>query len=144
MRLRLRGEDGLVGKAAVVILVFVVLLGIAAIDGISIVLTTLRASTASETAAVTGAATLKRTNSAETAVRAALGEVQADFPEARPCSPQAKRLKGCDILVRTNRLTGEVTVIVKQVAATFVVGKVSFLEDLGIVREEATAAPPKV
>jgi hypothetical protein len=144
MRARLHEERGLVGRASIVILALVVVLGVGTIDAISIVLTTLRTSKAAETAAVTGAATLNRTNDPARAAQDAFREVQKEFPEAELCGPRAKRLRGCDVLVRSTRATGEVSVVVRQTASTFVVHRVGLLEEFSVVREEAVATPPTI
>lgn len=140
MRATLRDERGLVGRAAVVLLVLVVLGGIAAIDAVSIVFTKFSTQNAADAAAVTGAATYKRTKQVSTAVEDALKEVRSDFPEAVLCA--GKRFKGCDTRIEVDRRTGDVAVTLRRAAATLVVQRVSFLEDLGVVRESATGEPP--
>lgn len=140
MRTSLHDERGLVGRAAIVLLLLVVLGGIAAVDAVSIVFTKFSAQNAADAAAVTGAATYKRSRQVATAVEEALKEVRTDFPEAELCP--GKRFKGCDTRIDVDRSTGDVTVTLRRTAATLVVERVSFLEDLGVLRESATAEAP--
>ena len=116
-----RDERGLVGKIIVLWLLLVVLVILAAIDAGSIVLARVRTADVARDAASAGAEAFDDTGQRQDALGAVLATV-ADRDE--------------DATVADFRVTrrGKVTVVLTDRAATILVGRFGFLEDLKTVR----------
>ena len=127
-RVRMGDERGLVSKGMVVFLVILVLFGVAAIDGISIIFTRYRVSDLASKAAFDGASELNRTGATDGACAAARALVERESTTAKV--PK----EGCTID------DGEVTVVVRDDATTMVVDKVDFLSDLAVAESSSTSA----
>lgn len=123
---RLRDERGLVGRAAVVLFVVVILFGILVIEGGSIVFARLQMSDLASATAVEGASVYGRTSSVPAAREAAMA-----FAEGRDEDARITRfVVGAD---------GAVTVTVRKRARTFIVQHVGFLEGFAVARATETA-----
>ncbi|HYU56963.1 MAG TPA: hypothetical protein VEO00_02790 [Actinomycetota bacterium] len=130
MRPRLTDDSGLILKWFARLLIVFAILGVAAVDGISILFAHLRADDAAAAGAIACAAKYRDTGNAQTAET-----------EARDAVTQ----KDETIKVTTffiNPQTGECTVRTREVATTLVVGRVGFLKKWGIAKAEETATPP--
>jgi hypothetical protein len=124
-------ERGLVGKSLVISLVLVMLVGLALVEGGSILFAKLQIQDLAQATAVEGAATLRNTNSAaaaEEAARTLAHDRDADV-----------RVTAFVVLP-----DGSVQVTLRKKARTFIVQHVSFLEDLAIVKATETAHPPTI
>ena len=110
------GQAGLVGKMIVIWLVVVGVLGITAIDTVSILFTKFRVSDMASNAASEAANVWKTTKNQVQACDAAETSVEESDPDARI------PLNGCIV----NQQTGEVTITVRKTATTLVAGKLSF------------------
>jgi hypothetical protein len=130
MRL-LRDQSGLVGKIILVWLIVVGLLGVAAIDGTSIVLTHFRLSDAAGVAAVAGANDYANHHDATAACEAAQRSIEVEAPGVRT---------GKNTCV-VNRSDGTVTVVLKQEARTIVAGLLPFTKDYTKISVKETASP---
>ena len=80
-------ERGLVGKSLVVSMVLVLLVGLALVEGGSILFAKLQVQDLAQATAVEGAATLRNTNSAAVAVPEVLETVPARWIETTPDAP---------------------------------------------------------
>ena len=129
MRPALGSEHGIVGKILVVTLLLILLVGLTVIEAGSIVYTKFQIDGAAEAAANQAVAEFQRSQSLEEARRVALQTVRD-----RDAGATVTRF----VLVK---VTGVVTVSVAKEAATLVVRRVDFLEELGLVRSTATARP---
>jgi hypothetical protein len=124
-------EAGLIGKFVVVWLLLLALLGIAAIDGASIVFTRFRLDDAAATAASTAATTYRNGRDGAAACDAAELSV-------RTADPSAVMGKGwCKI----DTSTGEVTITLRKTATTILAGRLSLTADLAKVVQKETAGP---
>lgn len=121
-----RDQSGMVGKLIVGWLVMVLILGIAAIDGTSIALTTFRMSDIAASAASEAAARYELHGQAVRACRSAKETVADQDPEAE--------LVKCRI-----DDDGTARITVGRTASTFVVGRVPFLEKYGRVDRTESA-----
>lgn len=124
-------ERGLVGKAAVVLLLIVVLAGLVLIEGGSIVFARLQIQDLAAATAVEGAATYRNSGSVDQARDAAkryMSRRDADASLTRFVVAQ----------------DGAVMVTVKKKARTFIVQHIGFLEDLAVAKSTETASPPSV
>ena len=124
-------ERGLVGKSLVISLVLVMLVGIALVEGGSILFARLQIQDLAQATAVEGAATLRNTNSAAIAEEAAKRLAHDRDP--------AVRVTAFVVLP-----DGSVRITLKKKARTFIVQHVSFLEDLAVVKATETAHPPTI
>ncbi len=130
MRARLSGERGLVGKAFFVMLVFVVILGVAAADTGSILYTRYKMSNLAQEASFDAAAIYKSTRSTKQALQTAVNDVQETDPSAK--------LKAFSV-----GANGEVTVTVAKKASTFAAKYIGFLKKYQHVEATYTSpAPP--
>jgi hypothetical protein len=123
----LRDERGLVGKLLVIWLVAVVLLGLAAADGASIMMLRVRTGDLAGDAATAAADAFAQARDRRAARMAALGTI------AR--SQEAARLRRIDVR------RGEVTVEVSTRAETIVVGRIPFLDEFERVTVTRTSGP---
>ncbi|MDP9242092.1 MAG: hypothetical protein M3O84_02830 [Actinomycetota bacterium] len=121
-------ESGLIGKSLVVVLIFIAILGVAAVDGGAIIVTKLGVSNAAQQASFDGAESYKATGDASGAEQAA---------NATATGQGAK-------LVRfvVNRSTGAVTVTLTKKAPTFFVQRFSFSRPWGQIKVTDTAVAP--
>ena len=123
-----RDERGLVGRAAVTLLVLIVLGGLAAVDGTAVLLAKLQASDVADAAARAGATTYSNSH---------------DMNATRAAAVDAAREQ--DEHVRVTAVSvgpgGVVTVTVRKTASTLIVKRVSFLRHLGVVHDTSSAGP---
>ena len=120
-----RDQRGLVGKFIVGWLVMVVVFGLAAIDGASIMLTTFRLSDIATTAAADAAVNFRDTDD----VRSACGEARNTVSEQDP----GAKVVSCEI-----EKHGTVTITIRKQAATLVVEKLDFLKSYANVTRTET------
>ena len=123
----LRDERGLVGKLLVIWLVVVVLLGLVAVDGASILMLRVRTGDLAGDAATAAADAFAQARDERAARIAALRTI------AR--SEEAARLRRIDVR------RGEVTVEVSTRAGTIVVGRIPFLDGYERVTVTRTSGP---
>jgi hypothetical protein len=126
-------ERGLVGKLLVVWLVLLAVLVIGAIDAGSIVLTTIKASSAADKAAVRGATVFHLEDTRGEALDAALQQLEEDMPNAK-LDPE-------DFAI--DPPSGRVSVRITAKAPTLLVGRISFLRHYTKITETSTAHPPE-
>ena len=124
----MRGEQGLVGRAAITIMILIVVGGIATVDGASVVFATLKASDVADAAAAAGAEAWGSTHDARQAQQAAVDSAKTQDPSVKVTAVTVDR-------------DGTVTVSVKKKASTLIVQRVGFLRHLGVVHQTSTAAP---
>jgi hypothetical protein len=110
---RRHDQAGLVGKTAVVWLLLVALFGLAAVDVVSIALTTFKLSDVATEAASGGAAAFRSRHDAVEACEVAGASVEAQAPALRIGR------RGCSV----DAGTGRVTVTLKAVARTVLAGR---------------------
>jgi hypothetical protein len=131
---RIVDDRGLIGKMLAVWVVVIALLGVAALDTISIVRTRLRLADTAVDAAHEGASNYAdHGNVGEACATAAQFAAQADrrFHVARG---------GC----RVDPATGKVTLILRTRASTIVVGRFGPVSRFARVVEQATVGPPSL
>jgi uncharacterized membrane protein len=128
-RVGLSGEAGLVGKSIVVLLVVALLLGLAAVEGGSILFTQLKLQDAADAAASAASSAFGSSHEVTAAKQAALEAIQENDDGAHLVK----------VVIDTN---GDVTVVLKKKAATLVVQRVGFLKHLAIVKATSTSGPP--
>ena len=125
---RLRDERGLVGRAAITLLILIVLGGLAAVDGTSVLL-----------------AKLQSSNVADAAANAAAGDYSNShsLKEARYAADEAAKEQDVNAKIVGFKVSanGFVTVTVVKRASTLIVQRVGFLRHLGIVHDTSTAGP---
>jgi hypothetical protein len=129
--LSLHDQAGLIGKIAVFWIVALLLVGLLVLDGISIVLATLRLSNTAQTAASTAATGYHNLHDAEKACTAA----QADLITDAVTVPSNE--KWCKI----DTSTGQATITLHTTASSLVLGRLSFTRDLTDVNVKETAEP---
>lgn len=122
-------ERGMVGKLIVIWLLLVVAVGIAAIDGASILFTRIRLSDTATGAASAAAANLSRGQGATQVCAVAADTVAEEDPGAR-----MTRRNGC----RVDTATGAVTIALRKRASTFVAGRLPFTQDATLVTVRET------
>jgi hypothetical protein len=128
---RLHEERGLVGRAAVVLIVAVIVFGLLIVEGGSIVFARLQMSDLASASAVEGASVYSRTSSVEAAREAAKAFARERDEDAR-------------ITRFVVAADGRVTVTVRKKARTFIVQHVGFLEDLAVAKATETAGPSAI
>jgi Flp pilus assembly protein TadG len=128
-RLDPSGELGLVGKGAVILLALAVLLGLAAVEGGSILFTQLKLQDAADAAASAASSAYGSSRQLDAAKAAALGAIQENDEGAHLVK----------IVIDTK---GDVTVELKKKAATILVQRIGFLKKLAIVKATSTTGPP--
>lgn len=110
---RRHDQSGLVGKTAVIWLLLVALLGLTAVDMVSIALTTFKLSDVATEAASDGAADFRSRHDATEACEIAGASVESQAPSLRIGR------RGCSV----DTDTGRVTVTLKAVARTVLAGR---------------------
>jgi Tfp pilus assembly protein PilX len=132
--LDLAGEDGFVFKTVIVLALVLAIIGVAALDTVSILSTRYRVSDIADKASFEAADAYKRTGDARQACATAVALVEENVAGATVSGK-----KGCIV----DPATGEVTVTVHQTASTFAAKRLSFLEDLTkVVGKSSSPAPP--
>jgi Flp pilus assembly protein TadG len=126
---RISSERGLVGKALVVLLIFVAVAVVAVIDGSAIFFAKLSVEDTAQQASFDAAQTFKDTRDVQESERAASATATA---------------KGAKLVhFEINKQTGEVTVTLAKKASTIVVQRFSFSRPWGLIKVMDTAeAPP--
>ena len=124
----MRDETGLVGRAAITLLVLIILGGLAAVDSTAVLFAHLQASDVSDTAANAGATAYANTRDVKSARIAAV----------EAAKEQDDHVKIVKFSVNDN---GFVTVTVQKTASTFIVKRVGFLRNFGVVDETSKAGP---
>jgi hypothetical protein len=127
----LHDQAGLIGKIAIVWIVVLLLVGLLVLDGISIVLTTLRLSNTAQAAASTAATTFHNGHDAKAACLAADQDLTNDSVSV-PTNPA-----WCKI----DETTGQATITLKKSASTLVLGRLSITSDLTKVSVKESAEP---
>jgi Flp pilus assembly protein TadG len=127
-RARIRDERGLVGRAAIMLLILIVLGGLAAVDGTAVLFAKLQASDVADAAASAGAANYGNTHSVQQARDAAVIAARE----------QDAKVRITRFSVATN---GTVTVTVQKTASTLIVRHVSFLRHFGVVHDTSSSGP---
>ncbi len=131
---RLGIERGLVGKAIVGFMIFVVVAGVAAMDTGSILFARFRVASLAQQASFDAAGVFKNTRNRQQACATAEQDVREGDGLAKIPLP-----KGCVI----NTLTGAVTIIVRKTASTLVAKRLSFLRKFTKVQAiDTSPAPP--
>ena len=118
--MRASDERGMIGKLLVLWLVMLALIGVAAVDGISIMLARFRLSDAATRAATSAAAALNRGQDTAEVCDIAADSVAEHQPDAR-----RPRRDWC--VVDTSE--GRVTITLRTDAGTLLAGRLSFTED---------------
>jgi hypothetical protein len=124
-------ERGLVGKALVITLLVLAVLGVCALDAVSILSARYRTADAADRAAEETAYAYKQSHDLRGACQTAVETVEEANHTAR--IPKG----GCVI----DPGTGDVTITVRETASTIVAKRVDALEDLTKVVATSTAAP---
>ena len=124
-------ERGLVGKALVITLLILAVLGVGALDAVSILSARYRTADAADRAAEETAYAYKQSRDLRGACQTAVETVEEANHTAR--IPKG----GCVI----DPGTGDVTITVRETASTIVAKRVDALEDLTKVVVTSTAAP---
>ncbi len=125
-------ERGLIGKVMLAWVVILLILGVIALDGGSVLLAKYRTADAAGNAASEAAYTYKQTKKIADACDMADSVVASEDPEARiPPS-------GCFVNIQD----GSVTITVKKVANTLLFKRVDFLADLAKASATETAPAP--
>jgi uncharacterized iron-regulated membrane protein len=127
----LHAQAGLIGKIAVFWLVALVLVGLLVLDGISIVLATLRLSNTAQTAATTAATQYHNLHSTEKACDLASTDLITDDV------PVPDNEKWCKI----DTSTGEATIVLHTAASSLVLGRISFTQHYTDVSARESAEP---
>ena len=130
MTIRTSDERGMIGKLLVVWLLLLVLIGVAVIDGTSIVMARFQLSDAATRAATEAAASLNRGGSATEACEIAADSLDENDPDAR-----RPRRTWCEVDT-SDRL---VTIRLRKDAGTLLAGRLSFTEELASVSVEESA-----
>jgi uncharacterized membrane protein len=125
---KLRGERGLVGKAAVVILVGVIVVGLAGIDGGSILFAKLQISDTADVAAIAAEQSYASTHDVQAAKVAAVSAAHQRDPQAHVSGFRVSP-------------DGRVEVTLKKVASTLFVRRVGFLKHFAVVTATGRASP---
>lgn len=124
-------ERGLVGKALVITLLILAVLGVGALDAVSILTARYRTANAADRAAEETAYAYKQSHDLRGACQTAVETVEEANHTAR--IPKG----GCVI----DPGTGDVTITVRETASTIVAKRVDALEDFTRVVATSTAAP---
>ena len=124
-------ERGLVGKALVITLLILAVLGVCVLDGVSILSARYRTADAADRAAEETAYAYKQSHDLRGACQTAVETVEEANHTAR--IPKG----GCVI----DPATGDVRITVRETASTIVAKRVDALEDLTKVVATSTAAP---
>ncbi len=131
---RWHDQAGLVGKAAVVWLLLIAVLGVAAVDTVSIALTTFKLSEVATDAASDGAAAFRSRRDPVDACDTALASV-----EAQDATLKVGR-NACEV----DTATGRVTVTLRTTAGTVLAGRFGPTQDYTAVLVSETNGPSNV
>ncbi len=129
---RWRDEQGLVGKALVILLVLIVLVGLMAVEAGSIIFTKLSLENTADTVVADGERELASSHSQAAACKAVLQSLVDHDEHAQ--------VKACT----ANPATGVITIKLRKVAPTLIVRRVSFLRKLGVVKATAESGPGSI
>jgi uncharacterized membrane protein len=132
VRRRLHDETGLVGRSTVVLMVLVLIFGLAAVEGGSILFTRLSLQDTADAVANAGAGSWFNANSFRQAEEASQQSLLEHDPTAK--------LVGFQV----DPASGNVTVTLKKVASTMLVHRFDVTKKLGVIRVSSTAGPPTV
>jgi hypothetical protein len=124
-------EAGLIGKAAVLWIVILLLVGLLLLDGLSIVLTTFKLSNTAQAAATTAATAYKNLQSTSNACTAAQADLLGDNV------PVPENGAWCKI----DPTSGVATITLKTEASSLILGRLSFSQDLTKITVKETAEP---
>lgn len=122
-------EAGLANRSLVILLVVVVVVGLAAVEGGSILFSQLKLQDAADAAASAASSAYGGTHTTEAAKAAALDAIQQNNDGAHLVK----------LMIDTK---GDVTVVLKKKAVTILLYRVGFLEKLAIVKATSTSGPP--
>lgn len=131
---RWHDQTGLVGKAAVVWLLLTAVLGVAAVDTVSIALTTFKLSEVATDAASDAAVAYRSRSNALEACEIARTRVETQAPALKIGR------SGCEV----DAATGRVTVTLKAVAGTVLAGRFGPTQDYTMVLVSETNGPSNV
>ena len=126
---RWRDERGLVGKAIVILLVIILLIGVVAVEAGSIIFTKLSLENTASTVAADGERELAASHSQAAACNAAEQSLQQHDSDAE--------LKQCTANTNTN----VIFIKLRKVAPTLIVRRVGFLRKLGVVKATDETGP---
>ena len=132
MRRRLGDEAGLVGRSTVILMVLVLLFGLAAVEGGSILFTRLSLQDTADAVANAGAGNYYNTENFQQAPDASEESLLEHDPGAK--------LVGFQV----DPSSGNVTVTLKKVASTMIIQRFKFSRRLAVIRVSSTAGPPTV
>jgi hypothetical protein len=127
-----RDQGGAVGTLIIVWLAIIVVIGVAAIDASSIVLTKFRLADVASNASTQAANAYRTTRSESAACQAAVDSIATDDAAA-----QLAKKNGCVV----NPTTGAVTITVHKAAKTIVAGRLSFTKHYAKVVATETNGP---
>jgi len=131
----LKDERGLVGKIAILWLLFLAVFVVAAFDAGSIALTRYKVTEAASDAAREAANVFKQTGDRNQAYQAAADLVNEDAPGARIPAKDGFSIEP---------QTGRVTIVVVRKASTLIAGRIGFLESLTRAKITDTSGPSTV
>ena len=131
----LKDERGLVGKIAILWLLFLAVFVVAAFDAGSIALTRYKVTEAASDAAREAANVFKQTGDRNQAYQAAAELVNEDAPGARIPAKDGFSIEP---------QTGRVTIVVVKTASTLIAGRIGFLESLTRAKITDTSGPSTV
>ena len=127
----LHDQAGLIGKLAVFWILALLLVGLLVLDGISIVLATLRLSETAQTAASAAATQFHNGHEATKACEAAEVGLAAD----------GVPVPGNERWCRIDSTSGEATIVLHSTASSLVLGRLSLTRDYTEVNARETAEP---
>jgi len=123
------GELGLVGRSLIILIALIVVVGLAAVEGGSILFTELKLQDAADAAASAASGAYGSTHRLELAKQAAIDAIQENDD-------------GAHLVKLVADTQGNVTVTLKKKAVTMVVQRIGFLKHLAIVKATSTSGPP--
>ena len=132
MRRRLHDETGLVGRSTVVLMVLVLIFGLAAVEGGSILFTRLSLQDTADAVANAGAGNYYNTKNFQ--------QAQDASEESLLEHDASAKLVGFQV----DPSSGNVTVTLKKVASTMLIQRFHFSRKLAVIRVSSTAGPPTV
>ena len=132
MRRRLHDETGLVGRSTVVLMVLVLIFGLAAVEGGSILFTRLSLQDTADAVANAGAGNYYNTKNFQ--------QAQDASQESLLEHDSAAKMVGFQV----DPSSGNVTVTLKKVASTMIIQRFKFSRKLAVIRVSSTAGPPTV
>ena len=127
---RLRDQRGLVGRSTVTLMFLVLIVGLCAVEGGSILFTRLSLQDTADAAANQASGNYYNTTNFQSAESAAKESLLEHDPSAK--------MVGFQI----NPTTKDVTVILRKTATTLFVKRIGFLKKLAVIRVSSTAGPP--